>query len=237
VPADRLPETGTKTLDETKSAGRFPAGLAVVQVVTNAEEEELEAGTSPAKPGLLVAHTANERRAYWNDLLGDLPALREVRLLRSTALDPRGTQCRDILRRSVTEHCNLCLIYAQASSTEADSEYIASLWDAAAGQPLAVYRAPVTIPHCERQYGHSSDSKDAGSHDKHAQARHETWFQEADFRAEADLRRMVRDSIWDLASRDQTKPTTEPNPWQTDRPILPRDMRMHLFEIPTRKDH
>lgn len=218
VPANVFPSLGAKDLDTTKSVGRFPTGLSIVQVTAQINDAE--------RRSLQIETTAVERTAYWNELLSDLPVLREIRIQRTMALDPRGSKYGELLRKAAVEDCNLCLIYAKSPSEEADAEYVAALWDSLNRQPLAVYRATMTIPHCERE-----EPKD----DEHPRPKRRVWIREADFRAEAELRQMVRDTMWDLAARDQFDATTQPSPWKTDRPLLPRDPRIRILDLDTRK--
>ena len=217
VPPEQFPEEGAKLLSDEKSVGRFPTGLAVAQVYAS-----VEPGT---KGSILPAESTEARRALWNDMLTDLPTLREVRVLRATSLDPRGFHCRDLLCRAVTDHCNLCLIFTRSGPSEFDAEYIGTLWDAPASKPLAVFRTPVIV------FDFAREVSDCDHHGKHRHSAPE----EADLRAESELRHLVRDTIWDLAARDQTRPTTEPSPWQSDHPLIPRDPRLRLFEFTPRK--
>lgn len=222
VTAGQFPSFGTKELDATPTMGRFPTGIAVVQV---------DAMTSEAKGTHLIqlASMSVERGAYWNQLLDDLPALREVIIHRTTGLDPRGVPYRAFLKKSVEKNCGLCLIYARVHVNDAEVEYVGVLWDVIHEKPLNVYRTVVTIEECRRD-----DPKDADieEDDDDYEEKKKEWTSEAEFRAEADLRQFVRYSIWDMARRDGFEPTTQPNPWQTDRPIYPRNPRWRLMEAP-----
>ncbi|MEK6643347.1 MAG: hypothetical protein AABZ08_05510 [Planctomycetota bacterium] len=217
VTHDQLPPSGAKELDKTPTIGRFPTGISVVRInaVTDSDSTTHH---------IQLASMTVERSAYWNQLLDDFPALREVTMHRMTGLDPRGIQHKALLKKSVQNDCGLCLIYARVKETDADAEYVGVIWDATTEKALTSYRIPVTIAECRRE-----EVED----DSHPKPKHKVWLEEADFRAEADLRQLVRYSIWDMAQRDGFEPTTQPNPWQTDRPVYPRDSRLRILDLPT----
>jgi len=217
VRADQLPSFGSKSLDLQASVGRFPTGLALVQVVA-ATEIELD------RRHIRLADTSDACSAAWSELATNLPVLREVKVQTKVALDPRGTHYRDWLRKATQNGCHLCLIYSRVDPTEADAEFIAALWDATACRPLAVYRVPVTIPGCERM-------EPMGDETPKPKQLH--WLEEADFRAESDLRQFVRNTLWELAQLDALDATTRPSPWQNDRPLYPRGPRVRLLDVDT----
>ncbi len=195
--------SGRHILDATPSSGRFPTGLSVVQVVATVDGPEVTRTVRPAQ-------MAGDRQAYWLGLADDLPGMREVRLQRQRGLDPRGTGHREILDEALNSRCNLCLIYARVLDTNADAEYFGVLYDARSGTALAAFRSTANLQKQQRK----------------ACDRHEHEFDDGEcissYLAEARLRQMVRDTLWDLAKRDQREPTTQPSPWQTDLPLAPR---------------
>jgi len=81
---------------------------------------------------------------------------------------------------------------------------------------LATFRIPVILP----VDFVTSEQEDADDKDEEEI---ELALSEARFRAEQDLRRTVRDTLWDLARRDGAVLTTQPNPWRSGVPLFPRD--------------
>jgi len=220
VDAKAAQEQGSSPGDEAESQGRFPSAVAVVQV----------SACMRASDGvrlLHVADTATERKVHWGHAMDQLAPVREVVFMDQYGLDPRGFQHRDLLRSALDAECTLCLIFARVEDTELHAEYVGALWDAAGVRLLATYRVPVLLT--------PLDVDEQDEMEKDGQLK-EKWLYEADFRAEADLRRLVRDDIWDLALRDQPA-STRPSPWRTDNPLLPRDRgRWRYLLVPPRPD-
>jgi hypothetical protein len=201
VSPEALAESGNLKLDTRGSVARFPTGVSVVRVESVMDERS-------ARRDLRVVEMATESAVYWCALWDDLPPVREVTPLRTLGLDPRGTRYEDLLRESLNIHCNLCIIYAQVNDTEADAEFVAVLWDVVNHNPLTAFRAPVNLTEEVRKA--SKKSHRGGKA-----------VSEAEFRAEADLRRLVRNAVWDLVARDQASSTTQPSPWREYRPPPP----------------
>lgn len=216
--SDKLAPEGRHVWDESASSGRFPGGVAIAQVA---------AGERPTD-GIRLLHAESmptERGVLWGHLFDELPAVREVVLVERYGLDPRGFGYREVLRRAGTMSCGLCLIYARIDDTAYHAEYVAALFDTASEMLLITYRVPIelTLADCD------GDEKafEEGRLKKE-------WLFEADFRAEADLRRMVREDIWSMATRDKPA-STQPNPWKSDQPLLPRDLgRWKFLLLPER---
>lgn len=209
-----LAPAGSRLLTSERTAGRFPAGICVVEV-----EVYIPAGSNER---LLRLRTVPGHHAvYWSNLLDELPLVREVIFLREAGLDPRGYQWREVLQASVERDCSLCLIYSRLDDSEADAEYAGVLWDSAALQPLAVLRVPVILP--------VDLSNDASAGEEPEEPQDPT-IREADFRAQQEFRHSLRDAIWDLARQDSTAPTTQPNPWNDAEfflPMFPRDYKRY----------
>ncbi len=196
-------EAGTARLDKGKSAGRFPAGLSIVRI---GAAEDPTGGRRSIRPEPM----ASDRAVRWNHFVDGLPLVREVTMLRSLGLDPRGASLSDMLRESINLECSLCLMYAKVEDTEADSEFVAVLWDAAHQTPLTFFRVLTELPADVREACEEEDGPPTRECDPN-------------FIAEADLRTMVRDHLWDLAQGDERLTTTEPNPWRNELPLYPRD--------------
>jgi len=208
VTESALAHSGGSLLAADSTEGRFPTGLAVVRVQAVSTDEA-------ARRALRVMPVADYRGAYWNDEMSHLPQLREVTLPRKFGLDPRGADWRSVLRMAAAQNCDLCLIYSQVHNTNADTELVGVLWDALTEQALAAFRVPVQLPPEVRQ-----------KYEKKKQLF--TLRSDAEFRAETELRRLVRDALWDLIVKDVQPSTTQPNPWDTDLPLFPRDYRRHM---------
>jgi hypothetical protein len=202
-------EAGRKNLDlEPSAPGRFPAGLSIVRV---------EAATSGDEPEhfLRLIMLEDFRSAPWIYTMQDVPAVREVTTVGTYGFDARGADWRDVLKASLLNDCDLCLMYAEVLETTADSEFLGVLWDAATEKALATYRVPVALTAAEREVYEKKK--------KYGKIK-----ADAEGRALAELQRLVRDTIWDVASKDAGTATTQPSPWQSDLPLYPRDNKPNL---------
>ncbi len=200
VPARSFADSGRRRLEERPSVNRFPAGVSVVRVAAMMDEQA-------AHRHLRVAEMARHSAVYWNHLWDDLPPIREVSMLRTLGLDPRGARYQDILRESINANCDLCLIYADVADTNAHAELVAVLWDAANHLALETFRVPVTLP--DEVLEEYKESEGGGR-----------WVDEAEHRAETDLRLLVRNAMWDIVMRDQATATTQQSPWRQYLPML-----------------
>ena len=194
----------------------MPTGLAVAQVVTCMDED--------GRRSLRMVGPPTQRAALWNQMLDDMPAIREVALLHRIGMDPRGTDWRTILRDAAQADCGLCVIYCRFVDTDADAEYWGVLFDSISQKPIATFNAPFTFhpPETEKHHRNEDDKP---------------WACEADVRAEAKLRTLIRDSVWDFASqrgRTSDPTTTQPNPWNNSNSLSPRD-GSRLWEEITRR--
>ncbi len=207
VSESALAHSGAATLDAEASSGRFPTGLAVVRVEAVTKDQA-------ANRYLRVVPVAEYRDAYWKSEMADLPELREVAMPRTFGLDPRGADWRSLLQTAAAQDCDLCLIYSKVHDTEADAEFVGVLWSSSTEKALVTFRVPVQLPPEIRR--------------KYEKKKH--WIKlrsDAEFRAETELRRLVRDVLWDLVAKDADA-ATQPNPWETDVPLFPRDHRRHM---------
>jgi hypothetical protein len=201
VEPEALDECGNLKLDTRGSVARFPTGVSVVRVGSMMDERSM-------RRHLQVAEMPPESAVYWCGMWEDLPPIREVTILRTLGLDPRGASYEDLLRESLNIDCKLCIIFAQVEDTEADAEFVAVLWDAANHNALTAFRAPVSLTKEDREACRKSH-------------RGGKWVSEADFRAEANLRRLIRNAMWDLVAKDEATTTTQPSPWREYRPPPP----------------
>jgi hypothetical protein len=211
VSASVIMAAGRRNLDTEPLTGRFPTGLSVVRV---------EAATCGDEPEhfLRLITLEDYRSAPWIHTMKDVPAVREVTTLGTYGLDPRGADCRGLLKSSLLNDCELCFVYAEVLETAADAEFLGVLWDAAEEKALAAYRVPVVLTAAERET-YEKKHKFAGLK------------ADAESRAMAELQRLVRDTIWEIASKDSGTATTQPSPWQTDLPLYPRDNKASNVRI------
>jgi len=211
VPPEAIADAEHESLDSSPSTARFPTGVSVVRVVAAMDEKD-------ARRYLRVAEMPQESAVYWCHLWDDLSPIRGVTMLRTLGLDPCGANHEDLLRESTNANCGLCIIYARVDDTDADADFAAVLWDAANRKALSAFRVPVTLSEEDREV---SEKAHRGG----------PWVSEAEFRAEADLRKLIRDVMWDLVANDQVSPMTQPSPWQDYLPLFPRDYdRFRRFE-------
>lgn len=200
---------GVHLLNNEPTLGRFPAGLCVARVTAFTTEKGKQGKLRVTKPP--VHHAI-----YWNHLLDELSAIREVVFLGKPGLDPRGYDLREVVEAAANLECSFCLIYAKLENSDADAEYVGVFWDTSKFKPLAVLRTPVVLP---------AEFQEESLQDENVEM--DIGVCEADFRAEQDFRRLVRDVLWDMVARDQTAPTTQPSPWRIEEddglPSFPRD--------------
>lgn len=205
VPAEAFTGYGAKAIEADPSTGRFPAGVSVVFVKAAKDEDGL-------RRYLRIAEMSTVDTVLWMHLWDDQPRIREVTRLRTLGMNPRGIGYEDLLRESVNIKCDLCLVYARVHETEADAEYVAVLWDAARRRVLATFRVPTFLPDDIREQCAKSKNRDR-------------WSDEAETRAQADLRKSVCEAMWNIVAQDQVAPATQPNPWMKYDylPVFPRD--------------
>lgn len=206
VSKDAMSKAGTLLLSNETSRGRFPTGVGVIRVYAAMDEVR-------GRRYLRVARMEPAQGVYWNQLLVDLPPVREVKILRSWSFDPRGAQWESVLNQSAGVDCNLCVMYASVDDTEADAELIGTLWEVPTKKVIATYRVIVVMPRDDDEEEEARQKYQHGG----------KWKCEADFRADSEFRTLVRNTLWDLTQRDEKAPTTQPNPWHTDLPLYPRD--------------
>lgn len=203
VPPEAFTKEGRTILDPSPSVGRFPTGLAVVGVKAVVNHDHRQRS-------LHIDELADHSTVYWMHLWDDLPPIREVIRLRTLGIDPRGTAVSDLLREARGNNCGLCLIVGTIEDVDADACLVAALWDAVNQKPLSFYRTAVMLPDEIRE-------------EYSKPVRHGRYTDEAKFRAEADLRLLVRDTLWDMTQTDRPREATEPSPWQDYVPLFPSD--------------
>lgn len=201
---------GFHLLKSKPTFGRFPAGLCVARVTAFMPKKGKSRSLRVSKPP--VHHAI-----YWNHLFDELSAIREVVFLGKPDLDPRGYDLTEVVQSAANLECDFCIVYAKLENSDADAEYVGVLWDTSKSEPIAVLRTPVVLP---SEYQEEPEEAQRTITD--------VGVREADFRAEQDFRRMVRDVVWDMVGRDQKAPTTQPSPWRMNDeddyvPFFPRD--------------
>lgn len=194
---------GVKKLGGT-AMGRFPAAICVARVVAR------EGGELKGRH-LRIADFSAHHKVYWNQLLDEQPAVREVLFLTGSGLDPRGYDRQAILEAAKLRGAELCVMYARVPTNEADAAYIGALWDLREMKPLIGLRSVAVLP-AELVVELAADKNESAM---------DPSVREADFRAEQDFRRLFRDAIWDMAEADTGTGGGEQNPWQDYVP--PRD--------------
>jgi hypothetical protein len=204
IPATVAGSVGVQKLGGSSANGRFPAAICVARVVAR------EGGESRGRH-LRIADFSAHHKVYWNQLLDEQPAVREVLFLTGAGLDPRGYDRHAILDAARLRGADLCVIYARVPTSEADAAYLGALWDVRDQTPLVGLRSVGVLP-AELAVELAAE-QDESSLDPSVR--------EADFRAEQDFRRMFRDGVWDMVEADQGTKGGEQNPWRGYVP--PRD--------------
>lgn len=197
-------QDGARAIDTSPSRGRFPTGLAIVRL--SAVEDQID-----RQRGVEFVPIDPERCIQWNHFVDDLPPIREVTMLRTLGIDPRGSTWQDFLYEARQMECGLCLMYTPVYESMADAEFAAVLWDAAQRSPLATFRASFVMPDALREA---------------CEKRRDLSRRECDpeYLAEARLRTLVSEQLWDLAARDGRVAATRPSPWRNNLPLYPRDV-------------
>ncbi len=198
------PSQSTHVLGGELRAIQPPCAIAIARVSCD--------GTSSEKP-LQIEPIAPERSAFWNQLVSDLPGVREITVLRTLSMDPRGIAVKDLLREARNQECNLCLVFAIDESDPNSAAVRAVLWDAETGTPRVAFNSSIHLP---------PSAVEKVSDDSEMRQRRDC---DASYQVEGTLRQLVRDTLWDMAAKSSPGdgPTTRPNPWKSDQPILPRD--------------
>lgn len=180
------------------------AGIAVIRVRCDGAIEGRPLQAEPIAP---------ERAALWNQLVNDLARVREFVVLGTLGMDPRGAKNDDLLDAAKAQDCNYCLIYQLVDPFPNSASVRAVLWDTDTRKPLVSFNTAIQLPESVVQQCNE---------DEDMSLRREG---DASFQVEAELRGMVRDTLWDMAAKTSPNegPTSRPNPWKTDQPILPRD--------------
>lgn len=162
---------------------------------------------------LQIVPIAPERAVFWNQLVSELSSVRETVVMRTLGMDPRGVSCKEILQAARGQECNYCLIFQIDDFLPATAAVRAVLWNAEEGTALVTFNTRIQL---------SDSILAACSDDEDMAFRREA---DASYQAEAELRLLVHDTLWDMAARSTPTegPTSRPNPWKTDQPILPRD--------------
>lgn len=195
--------TPTRLLAGELPAIQPPCGIAIARVACTDREPNRALQVEPIAP---------ERAAFWNQLVADLPGVREVSVLRTLGMDPRGIAMTDLLREARNQDCSYLLVFRIVEPDAASAIIQAVLWSVEPAHAVVAFNSDIRLPEAVIQKCSDSDTR---------------MLRECDpsYQVEGELRLLVRDTLWDMAarSRPEDSPTTRPNPWKTDQPILPRD--------------
>jgi len=180
-----------------------PCGIAIARVECHGSNAQRPLGIEPIAP---------ERAAFWNQLVADLPGVREVLVLRTLGMDPRGIAVNDLLRAARNQDCTYLLIYRIADDANNSAVVQAVLWSLEPERAVVAFNTSIELPASVIEKCSDSDYRHLRECD-------------ASYQVEAELRQLVRDTLWDMAAKSRTGdgPTSRPNPWKSDQPILPRD--------------
>ncbi|MCB9851483.1 MAG: hypothetical protein H6819_00185 [Phycisphaerales bacterium] len=206
IPSTQSQAIGVKVLSGEASPGRFPAAMCVVRVVARTD-------ANGSNRHLRIADFSAHHKVFWNQLFDEQPELREIIFLTPSGLDPRGYDRSAILEAAKLRGAELCIIYARIDSREADAEYIGALWDTRTMKPLLAMRSVGVLP--------ADLAVELTAEKNQDEAPMDPSVREADFRAEQEFRRMVRDAVWDIVEKDMGAGGGEKNPWKGYVP--PRD--------------
>lgn len=200
-----LPPDGSQVLDEKPTKGRFPTGIAVACV-------EVRSGKEDASRRLVLVRLADERASWWNQILDGVSPVREVTFSDARGASPDPTPLMEIVRAAARINCGYCLIYARWGDPIHEERMIGALYDTDGGRPVAAFSTSASVPPIEYACALKQKPQDER-------------LARAEFRTARAFERQVYRVVAGLAQRDVQPGTTQPSPWQTDRPLYPRDPR------------
>lgn len=191
---------GYRLLTHERTSGRFPCSIAVTKLKksssgTNERPFELAAIRAPAA-------------SRWNTLLDLDPLVRDVGILSKYGLPLKNVSIDDILKESSRLGYALTVVYSESGDEGYVSEQVGVFWDNRTRTALAVFQSSATgDPNAKIAEG-SPEQEDPR-------------ILVAGFMAGRALHHAAASALWELAGQDDRSSTTQPSPWNGERPYMP----------------
>lgn len=206
VSVDQFPDQGFRLLDTTPSSGRFPTGVAVARIGRARHADGGERLRIDRLPGV--------EAVPWNELLDDVPVIRETLLSGSVGLTPGAPAVVEIVRAAGHLRCGLCLTYATWGDGRNAFGLKGVIWETIDGAPLATIRtndavSPEDYEACIQEQKRHIDERPC----------------RADIRAVERFHESVVAALIELIRQDRPATATQPSPWRGNLPLYPRDNR------------
>lgn len=195
-----IENNGYRLLSHERTSGRFPCSIAVTKLKKNASdsrERQFEVATIRAPAA-----------SRWNTLLDLDPLVREVGILGKYGLPLNYVSIDDLLKESSRLGYALTVIYSESGDEGYVSEQVGVMWDNRTRTPLAVFQSSATG---------DPDAKIREGTPEHDDPR----VLVAGFVARKALHQLAASALWELASQDDRSTTTQPSPWNGERPYMP----------------
>lgn len=207
ITADQFPEQGFRLLDTTPSAGRFPTGVAVARI-------GLTGDPCGDAARLRIERLRGVEAVPWNELLDDVPVVRETLLSGPVGLTPGAPAIVEIVRAAGHLRCGLCLTYVTWGDGKLKYGLKGVIWETIEGAPLATIRAAGEVAledyeACIEEQKRHIDERPC----------------RADTRAVVEFHQAVVAALIELIRQDRPATATQPSPWRGNLPLYPRDNR------------
>lgn len=191
---------GYRLLSNQRTNGRFPCSVAVTRLKKSA------AGTQerPYEIAPIRAPAASR----WNNLLELDPLVREVGILGKYGLPLKSVSIADLLKESDRLGYALTVIYSESGDEGYVSEQVGVMWDNRSHTPLAVFQSSATGDPEAKIKKDTPESEDPR-------------ILVAGFMAGRALHQLAASALWELAAQDDRSTTTQPSPWNGERPYMP----------------
>jgi hypothetical protein len=202
---DQIPTAGTRLFHTDPTAGWFPAAMAVAQI-------DVQRGETADQRLVRVKMPATHDAVWWNELLDDVPEIREIVISDEYAQNPDRINIDSVLHVARRLNCTFCVTFTRWGEPIYREHVIAALWHCDSGALLATFRSDIEIDPLMYGFGVERDGADARD------------FRAGELAARALLRN-VRSAVTEFVARDVPATQIEPSPWINDRPLIPRDGR------------
>lgn len=211
VDASAFATVGIRWLDEKATRGRFPTGIAVASF-------DVRCGNDTQRGRSIVPRPLPpEQAAVWNQLLDSLAPVREVTICDARGTTPDAKSLEQIVREAGDLKCAYCLVYSAWGDGIGEQRIVSVLYETQPPRAVAAITAESQVPAPLYQYGLKQRPQDERKY-------------RADYRAMRQFQSQVHRAAAALLGRDQPAAATQQSPWQTDRPLYPRDPRRRYGE-------
>lgn len=191
---------GYRLLSNERTSGRFPCSVAVTKL------KKSSSGTKE-RP-FEVAPIRAPAASRWNTLLDLDPLVREVAILSKYGLPLKSVSIDDLLKESSRLGYALTMVYSESGDEGYASEQVGVFWDNRTRTALAVFQSSATGDPNAKIVEGTPEQEDPR-------------ILVAGFMAGRALHHAARSALWELAGQDERSTTTQPSPWNGERPYVP----------------